>query len=290
MKNSFLCQPLVLSSTSQRGLQANIICGMYVMVGFIFAARVQAENVTTSPNLLGEKTEITVGAGAIVMPRYVGSSETRTMPFPVISVQRGVLFADMLRGLGAEYETESGFYISSSLGYDEGRTMKNSSWRTGSKRLAGMGEIKGSTTFNLATAQQLTSWLSVTAAGEFALDGQKNRGNQYRLGVNADVYDTESDNVTLDLNAHAGDRDYNLTYFGVTNAQSQTSNFSRFDSGSGIYGYSLTGSWTHSFDDHWSVITAINTMCLTDDAAHSPLVQEKTSVTGLVTLNYSFRN
>lgn len=151
-----------------------------------------------------------------------------------------------------------------------------------------MGDVKGSTTFNLEAAQQLTSWLSLTAAGEFALEGQKNRGNQYRLGVHADVRDTKRDTVTLDLNAHAGDRDYNRTYFGVTNAQSQTSNFSRFDAGSGIYGYSLTGSWTHSFDDHWSVTTAVKVMQLTGDAARSPLVQEKTAVTGLATLNYSF--
>ncbi|WP_176331066.1 MipA/OmpV family protein [Burkholderia vietnamiensis] len=268
---------------------AAIASGVSVMAGCLLATSAQAENAAAGTSLLGDKTEITVGAGLSVMPRYLGSSETRVAPIPVIAVQRGIFFADVLRGAGAEYQTESGFYISGAVGYDEGRKTRNTSWwRQGSKRLTGMGDVKGSTTFNLVAAQQLTPWLSVTAAGEFALEGQKNRGNQYRLGFHADLLDNDKDSVSLALNAHAGDRDYNRTYFGVTDAQSQTSRFSRHNAGSGIYGYSLTGSWTHSFDKHWSVTTAVSVMQLTGDAGRSPLVQEKTAVTGLATVNYNF--
>lgn len=260
-----------------------------VMAGCIVTTAAQAQDGGEPTSLWGDKTEITVGMGAAVGPRYLGSSETRVVAVPVLGVQRGIFFADVQRGAGAEYQTESGFYISGAVGYDEGRKTRNTSWwGQGSKRLAGMGDVKGSTTFNLVAAQQLTPWLSLTAAGEFALEGQKNRGHQYRLGFHADVLDNDKDYVSLDLNAHAGDRDYNRTYFGVTDAQSQTSRFSRHNAGSGIYGYSLTGSWTHSFDKHWSVTTAVSVMQLTGDAGRSPLVQEKTAVTGLATVNYNF--
>lgn len=261
---------------------------MSVVIGCLYATSVHAENSTKSTSLLGDKTEITVGAGVGVMPRYLGSSEMRITPIPIIALQRGIFLADIVRGVGAEYETESGFYISSALGYDEGRTARNSIWQPGSRRLAGMGDVDGSVTFNVTAEQKLTSWLSVTAAGEFALAGQKDRGNQYRLGLHADLRNTDRNTVTLDLNAHAGDGDYNRTYFGVTDAQSQTSHFARFNAGSGIYGYSITGTWTHSFDDHWSVTTALQVTRLSGDAALSPLVQAKTAVTGLASLNYSF--
>jgi len=259
-----------------------------VIAGCLFATTVQAQSPTGSTGLLGDKTEVTFGAGVGVMPRYLGSSETRVAPLPVIAVQRGIFFADIVRGVGAEYETKSGFYIRSALGYDEGRTTSDSTWQPGSNRLAGMGDVDGSMTLNVEATQRLTSWLSVTAAGEFALAGQKDRGNQYRLGLHADLRDTDRDTVTLDLNAHAGDRSYNQTYFGVTDAQGQTSRFSRFNPGSGLYGYSVTGSWTHSVDAHWSITTAVEVMRLTGDTVRSPLVREKTAVTGLASLNYSF--
>lgn len=289
MRTTFLRKPAILTRNPFLRPTTAMASGMFFMAGCLFATSALAESAAAGIHLLGDKTEITIGAGFGVMPRYVGSSETHVVPIPVIAVQRGIFFADVLRGAGAEYQTESGLYISGALGYDEGRKTRNTRWwRPGSKRLTGMGDVKGSTTFNLVAAQQLTPWLSVTAAGEFALDGQKNRGNQYRLGFYADLLDNDTNAVSLELNAHAGDRDYTRTYFGVTDAQSQTSRFSRFNAGSGIYGYSLTGSWTHSFDKHWSVITAVKVMQLTGDAGRSPLVQEKTAVTGLATVNYNF--
>jgi outer membrane protein len=222
------------------------------------------------------------------MPRYLGSSDTRIVAIPVVALQHGIFYADVVRGVGAEYSTESGFYISSALGYDEGRSTQNSTWQPGSKKLAGMGEIKGSMTFSVVAAQQLTSWLSVTAAGEFLLEGQQDRGNQYSLGLDVDLLDTKQDTITVALGAHAGDRNYNQTYFGVTHAQAQNSRFSRFDADSGIYGYSITGDWSHRFDEHWSVMTAVRVMRLAGDASNSPLTEEKTAITGIASINYSF--
>ncbi|WP_406625318.1 MipA/OmpV family protein [Acidovorax sp. SDU_ACID1] len=247
-----------------------------------------AQDVPATPSLFGEKTEVIVGLGAGVMPRYLGAKDTKVLPVPTVAVYRGIFFADSVRGLGAEYMTESGFYVSSALSYDFGRTEKDSDRRPGSKTLAGMGEIKSSAVINVLAAQQLTSWLAVNAEAEFRVAGQDKRGNRYRLGLESTVFDGAQDTVTVGMNVHAADRDYNQTYFGVSQAQSQRSRFAEFTPKSGIYAYSLTADWTHDFNKHWSLFAAVNVMQFSDRAKDSPLVEEKTGVTGTVMLNYSF--
>lgn len=150
--------------------------GSAVILGCLVAPAARAGEAKPSESLWGEKTEITLGAGVGVMPRYLGSSETRLVPIPAVALQRGAFFADIVRGIGIEYQMDSGFYASTSLGYDMGRTNRNSTWQPGSKRLKGMGEIDGSTTFNVLIAQPLAPWLSVNAEAEFRVAGQRDRG------------------------------------------------------------------------------------------------------------------
>ncbi len=233
-------------------------------------------------------SELTIGAGAAVMPRYLGSDERRVIPLPVVAWKSGRYFADIIRGVGVEHQTQSGLYLSAALGYDMGRTTRNSTWQPGSKKLAGMGEVRESTTLDLIVAHPITPWLSVNAEAEVKLFGQRDRGNQYRFGLHSDLRDDETDTISLDVNAHLADSDYAKTYFGVSAKQSEQSGFARHDAGSGLYGYSLTGTWTHSFNSHYSITTAVNVMQLTGDAGRSPLVKEKTAVTGMASLNYTF--
>lgn len=256
--------------------------------GCIAALSAHAQDAPATPSLFGEKTEVVIGLGAGVMPRYLGAKDTKVLPVPTVAVYRGIFFADSVRGLGVEYMTESGFYISSALSYDFGRTEKDSDWRPGSKKLAGMGEVKGSAVVNVLAMQKLTSWLAVNGEAEFRVAGQSDRGNRYRLGLESTIFDGTKDTLTVGMNVHAADRDYNRTYFGVTQAQSQRSRFSQFTPKSGIYAYSLTADWTHDFNKHWSLFAAVNVMQFSDRAKDSPLVEEKTGVTGTVMLNYSF--
>lgn len=247
----------------------------------------QESNVNMPTSLFGDKTEITVGLGAAVTPRYLGAKDSRAMPVPTLSIYRGIFFADSVRGLGAEYLTQGGLYASVAIGYDFGRTEKDSDWRPGSKRLQGMGEVKGATTANFLLAQELTSWLSVNGEAEVRIAGYE-RGNRYRLGLESTVLQTAGDVVTLGVNVHAGDGRYNRTYFGVSESQARASRFSRFNAESGVYAYSLSADWHHDFSKNWTMSVGVNVMEFSDKARKSPVVEEKTGVTGFATLHYSF--
>jgi len=150
-----------------------------------------------------------------------------------------------------------------------------------------MGRVGGATTADLIVAQELTRWLSVNAQAELRVAGYA-RGNRYRLGLESTVLRTDSDTLTIGLNAHAGDQRYQQTYFGVSAAQAQRSRFSQFTPKSGVYAGSLSVDWHHDFTPHWTLSVGANVMAFNDKTRKSPLVEEKTNVTGFATLHYAF--
>ncbi|EMV8752075.1 MipA/OmpV family protein [Escherichia coli] len=277
------CHPRKLhTASSALSLLAGSLCLLMPL-----QSQAQQHATETPTSIFGDKTEITVGLGAAVTPRYLGAKDSRAMPLPTLSIYRGIFFADSIRGLGMEYLTQSGLYASVAIGYDFGRTEKDSDWRPGSKRLQGMGEVKGATTANFLLAQELTSWLSVNGEAEVRIAGHE-RGNRYRLGLESTILNAVDDVVTLGVNVHAGDGRYNRTYFGVSAEQAQASRFSRFNAESGVYAYSLSADWHHDFSKRWTMSVGVNVMEFSDKARKSPVVEEKTGVTGFATLHYAF--
>lgn len=254
-------------------------------VSMLISLSSHASEQTTS--LFGDRTEVIVGLGATYVPRYLGAKNTRVIPLPTFSIYRGIFFIDTVRGAGAEYLTNGGFYGSLALGYDPGRTEKNSDWRPGSKRLHGMGEVKGATTANLLLAQALTPWLSINGEAELRVAGQK-RGNRYRLGLEGTLLQTSANEITLGANVHAGDGRYNRTYFSVSEAQALNSRFSRFDARSGVYAYSMSVDWHYDFDQHWTASLGGNVMWFSEKARNSPVAERKSGVTGFTMLHYAF--
>lgn len=248
----------------------------------------QAEESSPPTSIWGDKTEVTIGLGAGVAPRYLGAKDYEVMPLPSLSIYRGIFFVDTLRGIGMEYLTSTNTYLSGAINYDPGRKDRNSSWTPGSDRLAGMGDVKGSTVGNVLISQEITPWLSVNGEANFRLGGQKHRGNDYRLGVEGKILEKSSDTLTANLNAHLGDSKFNRTYFGVTRNQANRSRFNYHGMDSGMYALSYGVDWIHKIDKNWSVFTAVNVMHFMRDAKNSPVVERKVGVTGAVSVNYSF--
>ncbi|MGJ3701234.1 MipA/OmpV family protein [Variovorax sp. AFSI2.2] len=262
------------------------LLGPLVIALVPLAARAE-ETQTWSDRLLGDKTQVSVGAATIVAPRYLGSDSYRVQLLPVFAIERGIFFADTSRGAGVQFQTDSGFYASQSVYYDFGRLQRNSVLRPGSTRLAGMGDVPGSVTTRTLLMQQITPSFSVNAEAEFSLkDGA--RRNHYRLGAEYNLLKNSTDTVALDVDVHAGDRRYNQAYFGVTDAQSARTPFSAFKAGSGMYAYSIGASWSHTLSPHWTTTLHVAVMQYVDNAKASPLVAKRTSVTGDAAVTYTF--
>ncbi|MBB4655129.1 outer membrane protein [Xanthomonas sp. F14] len=243
-------------------------------------------DLTGSSRLLGDHTDLTVGAAAVAAPRYAGAERARVQANPVLVVQRGMLFFDTARGAGLQFQSDSGFYLSQSLYYDLGRLQRDSDWRPGSRVLAGMGDVPGAVTARTLVMQRITPYMNVNAEAEFALK-QDARRNRYRAGVEFTLLHGASDTVTLDLDVHAGDRRFNQAYFGVTDTQAARTRWQAFHTGSGVYAAAVGSSWTHALGDHWATTVSVTGTRYADNATDSPLVARRSFVGGTVAVTYS---
>jgi outer membrane protein len=239
------------------------------------------------PSIFGQRTDLTVGVGISYAARYPGAAIGQVVPVPVLAVQRGVLFADTLRGIGLQYQSTSAFYISESIYYDFGRLDRDNRWRPGSGRLAGMGDVPSSATSRTIVAQQLTPLLLASAETETALRDNARR-NRFRVGVELTPLKTDLDTVTVDLDAWWGDGRYNGTYFGVTPPQAGRTAYPVFSPGAGLYALVPGVSLEHHLDGHWACTLQLTGTHYTAKVAGSPLVAKRTASSASVAIAYTY--
>lgn len=94
------------------------------------------------------------------------------------------------------------------------------------------------------------------------------------------VWQSDSDSITLAADLRLADRDYQQTYFGVTATQSARSGYRTCQPKAGVYGYGVSAGWMHQFNENWSAGVSVEALQLTGKAKNSPLVREKTQISG----------
>ena len=119
-----------LSAHALRRSAAHIFYGS--VMSLPLALQVQAETPSITDSIFGGETQASIGVGVAGGPRYMGSKDYRSVPVPVLSLSRGIFFVDTYRGLGLQWQSSSGFYISQSFFYDAGRDDRNNDFRPGS--------------------------------------------------------------------------------------------------------------------------------------------------------------
>ncbi|MBN4667805.1 MipA/OmpV family protein [Pandoraea nosoerga] len=231
--------------------------------------------------------EFTIGGGVGYSPRYMGSDEYRVTPALNLALQTPFGVFVGLGGVGYRLTLPAGFFVSAALSYDEGRKDRKKSLDTGSDKLRGMGDVKGSVLTTLQAGYAIGDVAVVSVATDIPLS-HRDRGNVYRLAVDGLVYKTPTDSVGLGATAHFASGKYAQTYFGVTADQSLNSGFRQYAPGGGLYGVSLTANWTHRFTKHWSTTVAGGVMRYTGNASKSPIVFNKTNYQAAATLDYTF--
>lgn len=231
--------------------------------------------------------EFTLGGGVGVSPRYMGSDEYRATPALNLALQTPIGVFIGLSGIGYRLSLPAGFFVSAALSYDGGRKDDPKGLDSGSKKLRGMGNIKGSLFTTLQAGYTISDLAVVSVATDIPLTN-RDRGNIYRFSVDSVVYKSAADSVGIGATAHFASGKYAQTYFGVTANQSLNSGFGQYAPGGGLYGVSLTANWTHKFTKHWSTTVAGGVMRYTGNAAKSPIVFNKTNYQAAATLDYTF--
>ena len=245
------------------------------------------DHASTTPETDPNTLQAAVGVAAVNAPRYPGSNRDRVQFLPVASVTKGPWFVDTLRGIGAQYQTDSGFAVSEAFHYDFGRVDRDSTLRPGSKSLRGMGDVPGSIVSRTVVAQQFNRLVSMSAEAEYSLrDGT--RRARYRAGAQLGLIQQDADILTFNLDVHGGNAAFNRAYFGVSAAQSARTRFAAYRAAGGLNAYSGSLNWTHVFGPHWSTNVIVSGARYIGQVDDSPIVARRSALTSAVAMNYSF--
>lgn len=142
-----------------------------------------------------DETDITLGLGAISSPRYSGANDQSTGVIPLIHIQKNNIFFDSTNGIGIHLQSDNGLYLEPALGYDSGRTDKNSGWRKGSDKLKGMGDISSTVNSSIAVGWAVAAWL--VFEGKTTLPLNDGQGVSYSTSVDYIPIMDEDNTVTL---------------------------------------------------------------------------------------------
>ena len=235
-----------------------------------------------------EQASTVVGFGVGYIPEYEGAKKHRAIPVLFGEYHNGKgFFVSSMKGIGLEQKVGD-FELSAALSYRGGREdSRNNSSLFGSDDLKGMGDISGSAAANLEVSTQLAGLAKIYASSNLALSKREN-GHSFKFGVSPLAYQSQSDQVMLDISAEYGDAKFNQTYFGVTAQQSANSGYKPYSLKAGFNQANFSVAWNHVIDSNWSVRTMVGVTQLIGDAADSPIVKKKTNPMLISTVNYRF--
>jgi outer membrane protein len=266
---------------------ANAAAAVALTAAVVVPASAQ-QTAATATAAANSETKITLGLGAAYLPRYAGSDEYKATALPVISVVTSWGgFIDAGEGIGYRRSFGDKFIASAAIGYDAGRKDSNQNFKAGSDKLKGMGEVKGAALLNLSLGYRLTQNLTLSAGASQPLSN-RDRGRNYYAKADATVMTMPRDKLAVAGSALFGSNDYNQSYFGVTANQSATSGYTRYTPGAGLYAVKAAITWTHRFDENWSLLAATEATRYMKKAGDSPIVKARTNYGTMAAVNYTF--
>lgn len=224
----------------------------------------------------------TAGLAAVAGYRYMGSDERRFLVLPALEYRwKNGWFVGTTNGVGYKFSSDPSMQYGVRLTADFGRSENRS------QVLAGMGDIKvrpeigGFFNYSLSRDFNLTSSLRYGS-------GNDRRGAQLDLGANYGMQLAPQWRTTVGVSTTLVNGAYMQSYFGVTPSQALTSQNAAYEAGAGVRDVRISASVTHFINADWSLTGGLSASSLQGDAKDSPIVRERTPLSGLVALGFRF--
>lgn len=261
-------KPLILSS---RTLAASAA----LLAALAGSARAEQE---------GQRPRNFIGLGVSAIPVYEGSGEYRAIPLPMIHYESDHFFISPRAGLPAMglklnlgSDLSTGVFVGMALGRDA----------ADADLTKGLDDIDDYGTYG-AFIEWAPGDLSVIAAYRQA--AESGYGATLDLRVTYVAWHDERNRFSIGANTQWADSDYMDTWFSVSPSQAARSEagLSPYSAGSGFKSVSVFGTWAHSFNDRWAVVSTLGVNALAGDAHNSPLTDSDANVFANVGLTYAF--
>lgn len=225
---------------------------------------------------------LSIGAGVLVGPEYVGSDETEVTPVPFIDYRyQDWFFASTSEGIGVQYPATPNLKLGARLSPDFGREEDDG------EILEGMGDIDP-TVLGGVFADFGAGYWNVRASIDGDIIGEGHDGVTGTLDLS---WGTRFDNggtfkVTTGITMM--DEDYAQAFFGVTPEQSAASGNEVADPGAGMRDVHFGISGTYPLLDRVTAIASLTFTNLNGDAQEGPITEEDSYVTGVFGVAYTF--
>ena len=267
-----------------RGIACTACAGLFAAASLI------------APSESAAPESVTLGAAAIIKPKYEGSNEHEVIPIPIIipkftenpnddsavtEVRKRVKFRGLddirIRVLGGER-----FQVGAVTGYITKRDQDDGDL------LRGLGDIDGGLVLGAYSAFTL---------GAFTLDAAilekvtgDDAGPEYRFGIETSHQVTDRVRLGVRVGTTLASDDYMQTYFGVTAAQSARSRAGLpvYTPDGGIKDVFVAVGSSVDLNDRWLLKAGARYGRLLGDAADSPVIETKDQVSGTIGLGYRF--
>lgn len=235
---------------------------------------------------------VSVGAGPVVTPAFVGSDDYYLLAVPNVRLNyKDTFFASFEEGVGYNAINKNGWRAGPIFRWQMGREEDGDNFfrvaGDETNALRGLGDVDD--TPELGGFVEYT-WATWSAKAEVR---QGLGGHDGAIGDVSMRYTNHSGHTVYGLGPKMRfvSDDYNDAYFGVNAAQSARSGLSQYSPEGGLLSYGLNGFVRHPFSEALSVTGFAGYDRLAGDAADAPLVEERGSENQFMlgaTLNYEF--
>lgn len=232
------------------------------------------------PYFVGElpRWQVAAAAGAVLLPKYEGSSRTRLQPIAAVEFRyRDVAYFSSSEGIGYNLLRGKDYRIGSSIGYDIGRPERRS------EKLTGLGDIDPALEIKFY-AEKVLFPVVLRASTRHTLDGST--GWSGDVAAYVPVAAGKRFFVLAGPAVSVADGAANQRRFGVTAEQSLRSGLPQYRAGGGPRNWSLGFSATYLVDDYWFINATGSLQWLLGSPADSPIVDQQTQRSLLVIAGY----
>lgn len=242
--------------------------------------------------------QVSIGAGVLSAPSYMGSDENQLSAFPNIAVSYGERFSASLRGVKYSLVSTENLKAGPVLSYDFGRDEDPDDGpfalsSNSSNDLAGLGDVDGTIKFGVFveySAKALVTKLELHQGIDGGYEGLTGEASMsYRARLNSfgrPIF------LSIGPAFSFGGDDYNSALFDVSAAQSGLSGLEEFNAEGGFNSIGLHLSALMPLTRKLSIIGILNQNQLTGDVESSPIVSQRGSrdqTTVGVFFNYQFK-
>ncbi|WP_281685021.1 MipA/OmpV family protein [Thalassobaculum salexigens] len=266
--------------------------GYFVAVALGLALAPSAVRADDKPQDSGPESpwRVTLGAGAIYHPDYLGSDEYEIQPFPVLKVEYDNLYVETDGpGVKANVLPHGLFEFGPIVKYGEGRDdveddvvdrlpeIDDELW---------VGLFAGYTEKGIFGDRD-----SLGVEIEAMWAATDDNGSTATLGVTYGLQATQRLQLSIGTSATYADNDYASTYYSIDAAGASASGLSQFSAGDGLRDVGLRVSARYAITRAIGIGAMAGVSRLMDDFADSPIVDERGSATqvfGGMFLTYSF--